>query len=90
MTKKLFNVKEFDKLDEALQFDLLQKDGVYVGKRKLAKQTVILFQLYTFYVEVYYKNYRRLIDHIITSDNTNILEPYLDQVHVRGLNKGKQ
>jgi hypothetical protein len=89
MTKKLLGVKEFDKLEEALQFDLLHRDGVYVGKRKSGKQTVILFQLYGFYVEVYYKQYRKVIDHIVTSDETDILQPYLDQIQVRDLNKGK-
>ena len=89
MTKKLLGLEDFLQLTESKQFDLLHKDGVHVGKRKVAEQTVILFQLYGFYVEVFYKQYRKLVDRIVTSKSTYILQPYLDQVHVRDLRKGK-
>ena len=89
MTKKLIGTKEFMDLPGELQLQLLHRDGVYVGKRKLGKQTVMLMQLYSFYVEIYYTVYRSEVDHIITSDTTDILQPYLDQVQVRDLEKGK-
>ena len=89
MTKKALGLAEFDELTEDLQFKLLQRDGVYVGKRKLGKQTVVLLQLYGFYVEVYYKNYRKAVDHIITSNHTDILQHYLDQIHVKDLSNKK-
>lgn len=89
MTKKLLGLGDFLQLTELEQFDILRKDGVHVGKRKVANQTVILFQLYGFYVEVFYKQYRKLVDRIVTTDSTDILQPYLDQVHVRDLKKNK-
>jgi hypothetical protein len=49
-----------------------------------------LFQLHGFYVEVFYKQYRKIIDHIITSDSTEILHPYLDQINIRDFNDGKK
>lgn len=67
------------------QLDLLHRDGVYIGKRKLEQQTVVLFQLHSFYVEVFYRKYRREIDYLLTSSGTDILLPYIDQVHVRDL-----
>lgn len=87
MTKKLLGLAEFNELIEGQQFDLLHRDGVYVGKRKEGKQTIVLFQLYSFYIEVYYKQYRKQIDHIVTTDDANILHSYLDQVNVRDLNR---
>jgi hypothetical protein len=90
MTKKAIGLTEFLELPEALQFELLHRDGVYVGKRKVDRQTVVLLQLAGFYVEVHYKKYRTQIDHIVTSDGTEILQPYLDQIHVRDLNKDKE
>lgn len=87
MTKKLLGLAEFNELMEDQQFDLLHRDGVYVGKRKEGKQTIVLFQLYSFYIEVYYKQYRKQIDHIVTSDDANILHSYIDQVDVSELNK---
>lgn len=89
MTKKALSLEEFVNLPQELQFEILHKHGVYVGKRKLAKQTIVLFQLHGFYVEVYYRQYRKIIDHIVTSGSTDIVQPYLDQIHIRDLNKGK-
>lgn len=88
MTKKLLRVQDFLLLPEKEQFDLLQADGVYIGKRKEGRQTVVLFQLYSFYVEVFYRQYRKVIDHLHTSEDTTILQPYLDQIQVRELKKG--
>lgn len=87
MTKKAIGSKEFKELTEERQLDILQQDGVYVGKRKLGEQTVVLYQLSGFYVEVFYEHYRKKIERIITSDNTDILQPYISQVNVRDLNK---
>lgn len=90
MTKKLIRISEFNELLQELQFELLQRDGVHIGKRMVGNQTVILLQLYSFYVEVYYEQYRKQIDHIITSNGTDILQPYLDQIDVRDLKKDKE
>lgn len=89
MTKKALSLSEFIDLPQELQFEILHKHGVYVGKRKINKQTIVLFQLHGFYVEVYYKQYRKIIDRIITSDDTDILQPYLGQIHVRDFGDGK-
>lgn len=85
MTKKALSLAEFAGLDQATQFEMLHKHGVYVGKRKFGRKTIVLFQLHGFYVEVYYKQYRKTIDHIITSDQTDILQPYLHQINLKGL-----
>lgn len=89
MTKKLIGLGEFLELPAELQFEMLHRDGVYVGKRKVADQAVLLMQLYGFYVEVYYKAYRKEIDRIVTSDQTDILTPYLDQINIKDFNKNE-
>lgn len=86
MTKKALSLTEFIDLPQEIQFQVLHKHGVYVGKRKVDNKTVVLFQLHGFYVEVFYKQYRKIIDHVVTSDNTDIIQPYLDQINVRDLN----
>jgi hypothetical protein len=86
MTKKALSLTEFTDLPQEIQFQVLHKHGVYVGKRKVDNKTVVLFQLHGFYVEVFYKQYRKIIDHVITSDNTDIIQPYLDQINIRDLN----
>jgi hypothetical protein len=92
MTKKAIGLTEFNELSETIQFELLHRDGVFVGKRKVGNQVVVLFQLYGFYIEVYYKKYRKKIDRINSSNHTDILQPYLDQIKVRDLKdqKGKE
>lgn len=90
MTKKALNLAGFEELSQKLQLNLLYKDGVHVGKRIVNGLTVILFQLYGFYVEVHYTDYRRQISHIVTSGSSEILQPYLDQIHIRDLDKGNR
>lgn len=90
MTKKALSLIQFMDLPQELQFEALHKNGVYVGKRKNNEQSIVLFQLHGFYVEVYYKHYRKEIDRLITSDTTEILQPYLDQINVRDLDDEKK
>jgi len=87
MTKKALSLAEFMELPDDLKFDILHKHGVYVGKRKENGQSIVLFQLHGFYVEVFYKEYRKTIERINTSSSAEILQPYIDQVNVRDLNK---
>lgn len=89
MTKKAIGLAEYIELAQEQQFDILHRDGVYVGKRKLGRQTVVLFQLYGFYVEVYYKQYRKHIDRTVATDDADILQPYIHQVNIRDLDQNK-
>jgi len=85
MTRKILQLKDYLHLAEEEQLALLYNDGVYVGKRIVNNKPVIPFQLYSFYVEVHYLEYRKVIDHIKTAASAEILLPYLDQIHVRDL-----
>ncbi|MGZ5287453.1 MAG: hypothetical protein ACXWB9_09730 [Flavisolibacter sp.] len=76
---------EFASLPEELQYEVLHKHGVYIGKRRFDDQVALLFQLHGFYVELFYSQYRKSIEHVITSEHTDILQPYLDQVYIRDL-----
>lgn len=87
MTKKLLRADDFLALPQNRQVDLLHTDGVHIGKRRVGRQTVILFQLYSFYVEIHYRQYRKAIDRLIVSESTDTLQPYLEQIQVRGLNQ---
>ncbi len=89
MTKKLIGLSEFLELSPEMQFEVLHRDGAYVGKRKVGQRTVILMQLHGFYVEVFYKKYRKEIDHIVTSSGTDILQPYLGQIKIQDFDKDK-
>lgn len=90
MTKKVLSLAEFMDLPQELQFEVLHKHGVYVGKRKIERQAVVLFQLHHFYVEVYYRQYRKIVDYIVSSNSTDILQPYLDQINIRDFTDDKK
>ena len=90
MTKKALERKEFDEMPPDEQFEVLHRDGVYIGKRKEGEETVVLLQLSSFYVELYYTKYRKEVSRLLTSDDTGILQPYLEQIHVRDLKKKKE
>ena len=73
---------EFKLLQETVQVSILYEDGVYIGKRKENESTMLLFQLDSFYVEVFYSSYRRYISRILCSESTVLLDPYLEQIDV--------
>ena len=84
MTKFLINEQAFTELALNEQLNLLQKHGAYIGKRKLGNIKIMLFQLSGFYVEVQYKKYRKEVHQLLSSENVNVLDAYLDQVNIKG------
>ena len=86
MTKKAIGATEFNVLSKEQQMRMLYNNGVYIGKRLVNQQKLVLFQLYGFYVEVHYKQYRKEVESLIISDQTEIIIPYLNQIDIRSLN----
>lgn len=75
----------FQLLERQQQLEAIQTQGVYVGKRYVGEMTVILYQLESFYVEIYYRSYRKFIDFLKYSSSVEILQPYLAQIDVNEL-----
>ncbi|HEU4472173.1 MAG TPA: hypothetical protein VFR58_13870 [Flavisolibacter sp.] len=73
---------DFQLLAEEQQIGILYEQGVYIGKRKEEAITVLLYQVEGFYVEVFYRFYRRHIEKLRSSAAVSILEPYLEQIDV--------
>lgn len=78
-------LQEFFHLPDEYKARLLHQNGTYIGKRKLASTVIVLYQLEGFYVEVYYLQYRRIIESISCFADTARLDPYLLQIHVEHL-----
>jgi hypothetical protein len=78
-------LSEFQVLSLQEKANLLHGHGVYIGKRRIIGQIILLYQLEGFYVEVYYTKYRRFITRISCSASTQVLDPYLDQIPVEHL-----
>jgi hypothetical protein len=76
---------DFKLLDQVEQINLLHEEGVYIGKRKINYCCVLLYQLESFYVEVFYKKYRCSVSKIHCFSSTRLLDPYLEQIDVEHL-----
>lgn len=79
---EFMRMQDFIHLPQIDKATLLYEQGVYIGKRKQGKVIVILYQLEGFYAEIYYRTYRREIDHISCFSGTSRLDPYLASIDV--------
>jgi hypothetical protein len=86
-TKIFMTIFDFQLLNLNEQIDLLYHEGVYIGKRKLPDQIIVIYQFETFYAEIFYRRYRCFIDRIFCAQSTVILNPYLQQINVEELVK---
>ena len=73
---------EFNLLDTIEQVQLLNEQGVYIGKRRAGNCIAVLYQVEGFYVEIQYNKYRLHISRINSSTSTDLLSPYLDQLKI--------
>lgn len=81
-------MSEFRLLSEPDKIAIIYEDGVYIGKRKEAGISILIYQLDKFYVEVYYRVYRKNIWKLRCSSSTTILDPYLEQIEVEAFVNG--
>lgn len=73
---KVITCQEFLQFTEDEKADLIKLDGVYIGKTTKSKQTVLLYQLEDFYIEIYYRIFRSEIDHFECTKDTSVLDEY--------------
>ena len=76
---------DFQLLPEQLQIETLYRNGVYIGKQKRKLSIILLYQLESFYVEVFYRKYRSHVKHLHCFESTELLDPYLEQIDVENL-----
>lgn len=73
---------EFQLLSQEEQVMVLYYQGIYIGKVKKREYTLLLYQVSSFYIEITYASYRRVIKKMVCSDSTAALDPYLDQIRI--------
>lgn len=64
---------------------MLYAHGVYIGKRRVGRRTMLLYQLESFYVELCYRKYRCSVNHVHCFQSTSLLDPYLAEMDVEVL-----
>lgn len=76
---------DFQLLPEQQQIKELYEHGVFIGKRKEGYSIILLYQLESFYIEVFYRKYRSHIKRLHCFESTELLDPYLEQIDVENL-----
>jgi hypothetical protein len=72
-------LSEFERLPANKKLELLHKEGIYIGKQKTGSSIAILYQLDSFYVEIFYRKYRSEIDRLNCFTSPSFIDPYLNE-----------
>jgi hypothetical protein len=78
-------ITDFSLLTTTGKLAILYKDGVFLAKRRVGSIQVILYQYQKLYVEIFYREYRQVVDRIRCSEDLDILAPYLKHISVESL-----
>jgi hypothetical protein len=76
---------EFKWLDLPEQAHIVYQQGVYISERSVDNLFVALYQVFDFYVEVYYRHTNGEIVKFISFHSDVLLEPYLKKIRLNEL-----
>ena len=75
---------QFNALDEMEQAEAVWS-GVHLGERQDEEHSILLYQIDSFYVEVYYHREYNVIRRIRSFSSLDQLAPYLSQIDISEL-----
>ena len=73
---------DFKFLDDKSQAEVLFNYGVLIAERLYKDLVIQLYQINSFYVEVYYNSIFKMVQGINSFDNLTRLEPYLNNIDI--------
>lgn len=73
---------EFNRLEEKEQGETLWENGVHITEREDEAHKFILYQIDSFYIEVWYHKKDNEIKKLRTFSSTNQLEPCLPNINI--------
>jgi len=76
---------QFNLLNETQQAETLWEIGVHIGERKDLAHTIALYQMDSFYVEVFYHRQLNAIKRFRGFSSTDQLEHYIAKIDVSGV-----
>jgi hypothetical protein len=76
------NIREFKYQEKQTKKILLASSGVFIGKRNNEEFSIYLFQMHTFYVEMYFDEEENQIGYIRAFTSVDELKPYLDAIDI--------
>ena len=75
---------QFNKLSEDEQSDVIAKKAVLISVRRTTEYRILLYQIESFYAEIFYHPTNNAIK-IKSFSSTENLQPYLSQISLNGL-----
>ncbi len=78
---------EFNSLDETGQHEAVWYNGVMVGDRIEGEHKIILYQLFSFYVELFYNADHKVLQRLKSLSNTELLDGYIDKFNLNTMLK---
>ena len=76
---------QFNQLSRFDKFAAILEHGVNIGDRQSKYANVILYQVFSFYIEVYYDPSQNEIVQLISFESTDMLDPYIKSITVESL-----
>jgi hypothetical protein len=76
---------QFKYEEKARKKEMLFENGIYLTNRFIKDFQILLFQINSFYVEVYVDREEEEIGYMRAFSNTDDLQPYLDKIDISGL-----
>ena len=76
---------EFNALSEDEKAAVLWSKGDFVIERKENNFSILLYQVQSFYVEVFYSGKENKISRLRSFSSINQLEPYLNNIDILGI-----
>lgn len=68
---------EFNALDETEQHEQLWEYGVHIGEREADEYKIVLYQIHSFYVELFYYMEHNVLKKLKSFSDTELLDVYL-------------
>ncbi len=68
---------QYNALDECEQHEAIWDNGVHIGERIEGEYKIILYQLFSFYVELRYHMEQNVLKGLRSFNNTELLMPYI-------------
>ena len=76
---------EYNRLDQVEQFEALYNYGIHISDRADKDYCIILFQLHSFYVELYFHIEENALKKLRSFTNVDLITPYLEHIDLSEL-----
>ena len=74
------SIKYYNGLDEVEQHAVLWENGVHIGERFDGEYKIILYQIFSFYIELFYHDEYNLLRRLRSFSHIDSLDPYIKNV----------